>query len=727
MPIELNRIDSTRFGSTFRNGQNNNVEKLEKAINHIEKNNEQAAYSSQVAEEKAKKANELSNSIKEQLTQMVKTGDSSVEAAAGRVDAKGKAHPMLKDRLDSDFKTQDKKINELLSYEKKLMRNIDFEQMPFIQSRSYIYSFLASVTSPQLEGKKSLKIEAQNYESSIEPNKDFAFLLNETIMPLEKITISFWAYPLVSSKKINIRMAYATGVNVDLGKAGEWNKVSFTLDLATMSRPGNYLYFNLLSSFVFYMSDLQVTYAAVVDENAPRSFNQVNKILAENPSIVYNSKGSIERIIDMGQSYLNNINKLVYGNVQTAYDATVGLVNGKNEIDCSSFANLLMHGIPFENSRYNGNIENIGSNLFFQNIDAYKYRYANQIAKYAFESGYAFKVNPDFSNVKSGDLLFFSWDSRNNNPTSDLSKELRENAFMKIDHVAVFLHKKNDSLWSTLQFDNNISTVYYEASNEYMSQCVLAARFPLANVESMYPDDNILIAGDAQKSVSNTTYVSSYKLTKPFKKGRYYTFVFEGQVYTDNCYFVILANNKTIYSDYGKIGRYNGINAFRFPYLSDDFADTITLAIGAPVEINQNRSASVNWCSLYEGYVRNKRHYSKGSNAAAIKSLPLDQALALDLNANFAPYYKYGLDGNKIFINFSLPFNTLRTGELYLGNIGIDAPKNTQRLPTSLIGANNESVNAILQINWNGDVTIIPYISSIPWKMALVNGCIFKE
>ena len=602
-----------------------------------------------------------------------------------------------------------------------LVRNSDFEKMPNIYSRSSVYSFQEAVTNPQHNDRKSLKIEAINYESSADPNKDFAFMLNEKMMPNEKMKVSFWVYPMESAKTISIRMAYTAGLNVGLGAAGQWNKIEFILDLADMVQGSDYFYFNLKSSFVLYMSDFRVENITNKTEGVPISLSRVNEKLVETPTNIQNSNGIIERMIAVAQTYANNVNKLVYGNRYTAYDVTMDLVDGKNEIDCSSFANLLVRGIPYEDSRYTaGNTENKSSRLFFSNIDPYKWRYANTMAKYAYEKGYAFKPNADFSNVEAGDILFFSWNSFS-------GQTGHENAFMKIDHVAAFLHKKNDNQWSTLQFDNGISTVYYDATNDYMSQCVLVARFPFANVESIYPDDNLLLGGDVVKNVTNTITVSDYRLSKTLKKGRYYTFFIDGKVLTENCYFIIQVNNKTIYSDGVRQAGNNEVVAFRFPYLLDDVTDTISLKIGAPGGTDSNRSAIINWCSLYEGYPRNKKQHIKSVNSVNVKDFALDTSLVSDLNSNMSPYYKYAVEGNKLLINFSLPFSTLRTGNLVIGNIGIDAPKTTQRLPISLIGATNEAINAILQIASTGVVTIVPYSGTVQWRYGLANGYIFKE
>ncbi|MGO4219552.1 phage baseplate upper protein [Bacillus sp. YAF12_1] len=657
-----------------------------------------------------------SYSVQEQLNQIVIEGDSSIEAAQARVDENGVVYPTLKERIDTD-------VNRIKYKKRNLVKNADFEVLPYIQSRSSVYSFLAGVTNPSYGNNKSMKVTATGYETSSDSTKDFAIMLTESMTSNEILTISFLCYPSVSNKIISVRMAFTQHVNVNLGADNQWNKISIDLPLSSMSERNNYLYFNLQSSFNFYMSDLRVEKKENHVQDMPVSLLQINSILAENSTKIHNSRGAIERLISIGQTYWNNVNSFVYGNLYTAYDKDLTLVNGKNQIDCSSFANLMIQGITYDKSRYNSaNVQNINSPLFFQNIDGYKWRYANQIAKYALEKGYAFKPKADFSDLEPGDVVFFSWSSRDTN--GDIPEDLRENSFMKIDHVAVFLHKKNESRWATIQFDNNISTVYYDATNEYMNQCVIAARFPFANLESMYESGNLLLNGDIPKNINTGSTISSYKSTKNFVKGQYYTFLVDGSILTDGGYFILQVNGKTVYSDSGKIGSYKGITALRFPYLLDDISDTITLSVGAPSGTTVDRIANVNWCSIYEGYVRNVKEYQKTIYSPS-KDFALKSDLVTDLINDLAPYYKYIIDKNKMFINFSLPFSTLRTGSLNLGSLGSDVPAKTQRLPINLIGANNEAINGILQVSWDGNVSIIPYSGTTQWKSALASGCVF--
>ena len=643
------------------------------------------------------------------------------------VDARG-GLPVLGDRLDkvdSDL-TQKAPQDNVIDLEKKgrnLLSDADFEVLPRIIPRSDIYTFEAGITSPSYKGKKSLKIEAIGRETTTDPDKDFAFGLQLPIYPTDKLKISFWVYPLVSDKTINMRMAFSTvyTANVHLGLANQWNKVELELDVSTMSQASNRLYFDLRSSFAFYMSDFRAENITNRDEITPESLFQIGEKLQETPTAMHNSKGIVERMIKIAQSYRDKTDTFVYGNVYTAYDSSVQLVNGKHQIDCSSFANLLIHGVSYEDSRYNGKTENKHSKLFF-NGEPYRYRFAHQMARYAHNKGYAFKPNSDFSNVEPGDVLFFSW---NNGVSGDLEDGVREHAFMKIDHVAVFLHKRNEGHWATLQFDTGMTSVYYNATNGYMSQCVLAARFPFANVESMYPDENILVGGEVAREVSGASLVGTYRLNKPLIKGSYYTFVMDGDVLHDGHYFIVQANGQNLYSDSAKSIRYDGRVYIRFPYLQDQTSDQITLSIGRHSWSNATLAANVKWCALYEGYVQNKHEFNLPRNT--LKDFPLSSSLVSDLNSALVPYYRYAVEGNKLIFNLNLPFTTARTGTLSLGNIGSDAPKTTQRIPLNAISEGLASTNiCVLQVSSSGAVSIVPYDNSVVWRLVTCNGIVFR-
>ncbi len=112
-PLELNRWGDTAQTRTFRNKTNENWDKLEGTYRNIQDNSEYALTNSEKARDTADKANQLSESVLEQLNQAVISGDSGPEAATARVDADGNSHETLKERIDSDFTRNATELNKL--------------------------------------------------------------------------------------------------------------------------------------------------------------------------------------------------------------------------------------------------------------------------------------------------------------------------------------------------------------------------------------------------------------------------------------------------------------------------------------------------------------------------------------------------------------------------------------------------------------------------------------
>lgn len=93
----------TNMDRQWRIDLNNNFRELSGMQGSVNDAVNKAKTAEQIANEakaKADTANNTSNSVQEQLNQVVINGDSSVEAAQARVDEKGIVHPTLKDRID---------------------------------------------------------------------------------------------------------------------------------------------------------------------------------------------------------------------------------------------------------------------------------------------------------------------------------------------------------------------------------------------------------------------------------------------------------------------------------------------------------------------------------------------------------------------------------------------------------------------------------------------------
>ena len=318
------------------------------------------------------------------------------------------------------------------------------------------------------------------------------------------------------------------------------------------------------------------------------------------PENHHNSEGFISKIIDVVKTYSDNFESFVYGNAKTAYDAECVPVDGKWELDCSSFQNLLLQGVTFDNSRYNGNAENTGNPLFFGRMDSMKYRLANQMAEYFFTNGYTFKPNADFSNIEAGDLVFYSWD--------DMTGDFHEKAFMHIDHVAMYLGRKNEATHQTIQYESNTPNFIYDVNEKYMKQAVLVARLPFANISNR---DCVNIAENPEEvlSVENGITIGTKTITGGMKPGKMYSVKLRGKIETENAYIMLMGKTATAYatmfSNHGET--FTGTEkeyTFRFicPNTLTDY-NTLYLSIGAPSTTGQERTGSVQSCYVYENYL----------------------------------------------------------------------------------------------------------------------------
>lgn len=143
-----------------------------------------------------------------------------------------------------------------------------------------------------------------------------------------------------------------------------------------------------------------------------------------NNTIIYpNDKRTKGSIIACALSYYRNQDKFYYGNDYVGDNETnvvaQGLSNGKYQIDCVSFVDLVSRGVFFEQSVYNGHQVNTSSEYAFEWTDREHYFYSpsvetgkrmlsNDIIYYCYERGYAFRPNTDWNNVDTGDLIIFA-------------------------------------------------------------------------------------------------------------------------------------------------------------------------------------------------------------------------------------------------------------------------------------------------------------------------------
>jgi hypothetical protein len=437
-----------------------------------------------------------------------------------------------------------------------------------------------------------------------------------------------------------------------------------------------------------------------------------------------NTEGFINEIFRVCQTYTDNFDLLVYGNRYTAWDSVVQTVNGKYELDCSSFINLLIHGVEFQKSRYAGNDDNTCNPLFFNSIDSYEFRLANQIAKYCVDNGYAF-IPSSLEEIQAGDIVFYSWTGYDENPEEYTQAQIdfHNNAFMKIDHVAMYLARKNDTFHHTIQYEQYTPQFLYTVSEGYMEQAVLVARLPFASIQENDTAD-LIVNGNTKKTCVNTNVVGKYYLSKSLKKGKMYTMVIDGQIDTDECYFVIQDPQwNTLYSDNGVEHLFNGTRVIHFLYQGEG-VNVINISLGAPSHVSTTRNGCVNWCSLYEGYkitIPDKQ----GSSSSHIRELQIRQNIK-DVMLNDYAFTNSLIEYDSYYlVNLNLTVNTdYKSNPIIIGDI--EKLSITQRIPCVLISHDNVVTGGAIQFNTTGEIMVVKYDSDATWRHAIASGIIVK-
>lgn len=437
---------------------------------------------------------------------------------------------------------------------------------------------------------------------------------------------------------------------------------------------------------------------------------------------IHNSEGFIQKIVDVCKTYTDNFDKLVYGNIYTAYDETTKQVNGKWQLDCSSFQNLLIRGVTFENSRYAGNAENKGDAMFFNKFDGYEFRLANTMAKWLYDNGYTFKPAPDFSNIEPGDLVFYSWD--------DTTGEFHENAFMHIDHVAMFLQKKNDSTYQTIQYEEYTPNFFYDVGEGYMSSAVLVARLPFPMVENT--GDNIVSNPDSTASLVNSSgnQLCEYHLVKPMTPGKMYTCCFKGKIETSGAYLLLHSSNYvTLFSNSGEA--WSGKEKeYKFSFICPDGLPDYTV-IRLMCAGGTSRTASAKNFCMYEGYKRVYTDTAIVNPYPILKEFALTDSIKNDLEDNMAAS-SYILEYKDCYlVSLNIPLKTLRSGQLLLGHLGVRL-SGTRRLHANLVADEDGIIshyNGYMQISGGsatGEVYMNTWNSTHKYQYIMVNGMIAK-
>lgn len=321
------------------------------------------------------------------------------------------------------------------------------------------------------------------------------------------------------------------------------------------------------------------------------------------PSIVVSS-GTVTEMLRVAETYFNYAytndgeeSGLLYESHTGLYSDSLGSngENGQYGIVCSSFAEAVINGISFENSRYSGNVGNAKFNWGVEFDDAApfgstenptsveirnKYLTSQALAMYAAKHGYLYEIDGS-QNVRAGDLLFSG-----NVP----------GRYLGIDHVAIVINADNMyctvlEAWRAKKTDISGAKhdvglrIKYRAS---ISDYTYGAVFPIGDVVNI-PEAVESVCDISGKTAEKATLIHEFKTH--VNKG-FYTVVCHGEF--SSMPYVSL--------------KYDGAESNTYQSLmhgtGSDYYLTVYVEKSAIVSLRMEKDATydINEAALYSGY-----------------------------------------------------------------------------------------------------------------------------
>ena len=329
----------------------------------------------------------------------------------------------------------------------------------------------------------------------------------------------------------------------------------------------------------------------------------VTALLPMQPKIT-NSTQAYTEIANTANTYVNR-NDFVYGYKHAAFRKNVEKVDNKYEINCSTFVMLLLLGVTFNNSKYNGK-NNIMNSFLFENQDIKDFyssgddaddttwKFSGQLCEWLYDRGYCFKPK-SVNELKTGDILFYNLEGGGTDPS-----------FFGINHSAVFSCVNNDAVYTVWEVGTVPKIAKY--LTPYFNQLVMAARLPYSNYT--LPVDNV--GASTKNTIENFTGTTTCTPVNGFKKDRQYTLIISIDYdYNKNSGKTSIypgvsdSNNTSLASDYGETGYRNLFILPFVPVVDTDFIyiNSRSSVGGLPT------TGTLNWYNVIEGFNTYPRKY----------------------------------------------------------------------------------------------------------------------
>lgn len=252
------------------------------------------------------------------------------------------------------------------------------------------------------------------------------------------------------------------------------------------------------------------------------------------------SANAVNAMLHCAYSYIDQNSVLSYGHDTATHrtDSSISPAESQ-EIDCSTFVELVMNGVPYEQSKYAGLVENrLGAfgycfDLYDNSADRAdvmpRYSLSYSMAKRLHDNGYGFYPTSDLTNLCAGDILFFS------------TQSYEEDRFLNIDHVAILVDRQisgeNDVFTVIDARDNRtgacqVAYAFNTTSGSLMKKIVYAARIPLQSTEQ---SNSVFMLSPNTNNTANQSFAQEmYKCV---------TVRFDGIINTSGNHFTLYIND----------------------------------------------------------------------------------------------------------------------------------------------------------------------------------------
>ena len=252
--------------------------------------------------------------------------------------------------------------------------------------------------------------------------------------------------------------------------------------------------------------------------------------IAEYPKypLCQNSNGAVTQEFDVAMTYYHNDN-LIYGNYHTPFNTSAAAQSGKYEIDCSSFVQLCLMGVPYANTRWFNDKNATVSGYYFGDdliIDPEADRpygmLSDDMCKWFVEHGYYFETD-DPSKLRPGDVVFMTFNDES--PT-----------YKHVTHCGLFVSYQaiTDEIWcisASNTIDGRPKVVSRESYKRTSPSFVGFGRLPLPdckfNANNLFANGySKPLLGEQSISIAAGSFIQDagrLRLIKSLEKNKMYT------------------------------------------------------------------------------------------------------------------------------------------------------------------------------------------------------------